>query len=146
MSGIHPSLSDGPVTCDVVEAVAAGQLVEYRAASAGATQRCVGVAAAASQKVAGVALLDAAPTAGTANPLIAWPLPIATAVAREGEVPQVTYAAAANYGDKLKAAAAGAVTPWVFGTDNPALIIGECPVVAGVGSAAKGPIRLLGLS
>ena len=144
MPGIHQQLTDDPVSCEVVEPVLGGQFVETRAASAGATQRCVGVAGAASATVVGVALIDAAPVAAQANPLLIASYPVATAVAIQGEV-NVTYAANATYGARLKVAAAGQVTPWISGTDNPSLIVGYCAVPGGVASAAVGVVRLLNL-
>jgi hypothetical protein len=145
MAGIHVSLTDDPITCEVVEAVLGGQLVECRAASAGATQRPVGVAAAGSVVAVGVALIDASPFAASGTPLVVFPQPVATAVAAQGEIPGVTYAATATYGARLKCAALGKVTPWISGTDNPALIIGYCAEPAGVSAAATGRVRLIGL-
>lgn len=57
------------------------------------------------------------------------------------EVP-VVYAAAAAFGARLKCAAAGAVTPWITGTDNAELIIGWCCEVGGVASAGAGYARI----
>lgn len=48
----------------------------------------------------------------------------------------VTYAAAATFGAKLKAAANGQVTPWVSGTDAAGLIVGICVEPAGVAGGA----------
>lgn len=146
MPGIHVVITDDPMTCEVVEAVLGGQLVEARAPSAGAALRPVGVAAAASVKVMGVALIDATPAAAQASPLLVASQPVATAVAVQGEVPLVTYAAAANYRDPLKAAALGKVTPWISGTDAANLLIGYCAEPLGVASAGTGRVRLTGLS
>ncbi|WP_027947211.1 hypothetical protein [Amycolatopsis taiwanensis] len=135
---IVPVLWEGPDTCEVSAAVTGGQLVvpdgttgKVKPAGAGATN------------VLGVALTDAQP-AGSAptNPIsTAWPDPY-TSVADDVDV-RVTYAAAANYGDRLKAAANGQVTPFVGGTDTDfRLIIGRCTEPKGVASGAVGRARI----
>lgn len=48
----------------------------------------------------------------------------------------VTYAAAALFGARLKCAANGQVTPWISGTDAANLIIGVCTEPAGVAGGA----------
>src|SRR3954452_16067340 len=103
------------ITCDVVEAVTAGQLVEARAASGAATQRPVGVAGAGSTTVRGVALLSATNAAQSST--LVYPLPVSTSVAQSGHVTGVVFAANATDGAPLKAAAGGKVTPWISGTD-----------------------------
>lgn len=133
MAGVVPKFGLGKtITCDVVEPVTGGQVVEARAASGAATQHPVGVAAAGSTTVKGVALLDATNAAQSAT--LVYPLPVSTTVAQEGVVP-VTFAANAADGQALKAAATGKVTPWVSGTDASNLIIGYCEQAGGVTSA-----------
>lgn len=126
------------ITCDVVEAVTAGQLVEARAASGSATQRPVGVAAAGSSTVRGIALLSATNAAQSAT--LVYPLPVSTSVAQSGHVAGVTFAGTATDGAALKAAASGQVTPWVSGTDAANLIIGYA--VGAVTSGQTGTVRL----
>jgi hypothetical protein len=142
MAGIVPKFMGRSITCDVVEAVTGGQVVEARAASGAATQRPVGVAAAGSTTVRGVALIDA--TNATQSAALVYPLPVSTTVLVEGGGIPVTYAANANDGAALKAAAAGKVTPWVSGTDAADLIIGYCDQAGGVTSSGTtvGTMRL----
>lgn len=137
MSGVNPVLFDGPDTVTVNVAVTGGQLVmpdsttgRVKPATAGATT------------VLGVALEDGAPVASQTalNYSIARP---EIAVAYAPIDIRVTYAAAAAFGQKLKAAASGAVTPWVTGTDTaPEQIVGICTEPAGVASAGVGRMRL----
>lgn len=130
MSGVTVVYEHGPVTYTVAEAVTGGQLIEARASSV------VGVAAAGSVKVLGVALKDA--TNATPAATDSYPLPSTVPVAKNAHV-RVTYAANANFGDKLKAAANGQVTPFVGGTDtDPRLIVGYCAEPAGVTSGGTG--------
>lgn len=147
MAGLIPKFNGGPVTYEVVETVKGGQLVEARAASK------VGVAAAASQVCLGVATKDAAPVGtltGTdtfGNPTINIS-PATQYVAVQG-IPAIfdgiTYAANASFGALLKAAANGQVTPFVSGTDAPALIVARCVEPAGVtvGTKATGRTKIL---
>lgn len=147
-SAVVNHFETGPKTYEVVEEVKAGQVVEYRSGTATqAGLSLVGVAGAGSTKVAGVATryantkanLDAMQSSTSADG--GYPISYAprasesVAVIKRGEVP-VKYAAAANYGDKLKAAASGQVTPWVRGTDSVELIIGSCQVQGGVALGA----------
>lgn len=141
MAAIQEKFVDGPVTCDVVEAVVGGQLVEARAAAHNAVQRPVGVAAAASAVVIGVAKIDAQPDDTVLSGIPVYPLPKATTVIVEGDVP-VTYAANATYGAKLQAAANGQVTPQT-GTNA---VVGYCSQVGGVLSGAVGRMRILNCS
>lgn len=149
MPAIVNKFETGPKTYEVVENVQGGQLVEYRTGTP--TQpglSLVGVAAAGSTKVAGVATRDAVAAANqaamqsfTSNdgyPAINVAVPSeSVAVIKRGEVP-LKYSAAANYGDKVKAAAAGAVIPWVRGTDSVELIVGVCQEQAGVANGSVG--------
>ncbi|XBB66857.1 hypothetical protein ABFU82_22535 [Nocardioides sp. WV_118_6] len=137
MPGIPVRTQGGVQSYEVAENVTGGQVVEARAATK------VGVAAANSTKVLGVAIADAVPTSAF-NPepvngvLNAAPLPHRVGLAKSGDEVPVTYAADATFGQKLKAAAAGKVTPFVSGTDtDPALIVGTCTEPAGVTIATK---------
>lgn len=124
MAGINPRYTDEPITYAVSEIVTGGQVVAAdQATTVSAGYPVVTVAGAGSLLVLGVALNDAAP-AGTDSATDANARPTQTRVARDCVV-DVTFAAAASIGAKLKAAATGEVTPWVSGTDDAALIIGH---------------------
>lgn len=143
VSAITPRYIDGPITCDVTEAVTPGQLVETRTSTLhGAAQYPVGVAAAGSSLVVGVALGAATPSDTVQATGLVYTLPQAVAVAMEGIVPGVTYAASATFGQLLKAAASGQVTPFVSGTDAVEKIVGRCWEPAGVSSAGVGKMLL----
>lgn len=102
---------------NVAEAIVGGQLVERRAGT-----RLVGVAAAGSVKVAGVARWDVPASRATIQgPQVSDEFPLTVA---RGVVIPVTYAAAANEGDKLIAAANGQVTPAGANPDS-RTVIGE---------------------
>ncbi|MFT4081181.1 MAG: hypothetical protein QM638_01215 [Nocardioides sp.] len=138
MAGIPVRTQGGPQSYDVAEAITGGQLVEARDDSQ------VGVAAADSTTVLGVALNDAVTAASIStgvdanNVLNAAPLPTRAVVAKSGHEVALTYAADADFGQRLKAAAAGAVTPFVSGTDtDPALVVAICTEPAGVTVATK---------
>lgn len=148
MAGVIPKYKGGPVTYQVVETIKGGQLVEARAGSK------VGVAAAGSTTCLGVATKDATPAAtlsGT-DATFGWPTlnqnPVTDYVAVEG-IPSifadVVYAANASFGALLKCAANGQVTPFVSGTDAPALIVARCVEPAGVtvGTKATGLTKIL---
>jgi hypothetical protein len=143
MPGQVARLTTGPETCEVVENIIGGQLVEYRAASK------VGVAGAASAVVAGWATQDAAPLSAATSSTDAWGnavlstnLPAAyLAVQKVGEV-KVTAAAVCAVGILVKAAANGQVTPWTSGTDGAEKIVGRVTEPAGIGNGAVGRIRL----
>lgn len=135
MSGVNPVLWDGPDTVTVNVAVTGGQLVmpdtggKVKPATAGAAT------------VLGVAMEDGAPVSSQTplNYSIARP---EIAIAYGDVDVRVTYAASANWGVKLKAAANGQVTPWISGTDAADLIVGVCTEPAGVSSSAVGRMRL----
>lgn len=135
---IVPVLWEGPDSVEVSQAVTGGQLVVPDS-----TTGKVKPAGAGAVNCLGVALTDAQP-AGSAptNPINTnWPDAF-TSLADDVDV-RVTYAASANYGDRLKAAASGQVTPWVAGTDTDyRLIIGRCTEPAGVTSGAVGRARI----
>jgi hypothetical protein len=148
MPGQVARLTTGPETCEVVENIIGGQLVEYRAASK------VGVAGANSAVLAGWATQDAVP-AGAAttttdafgNTVLNTSLAVQyLAVQKVGEV-KVTAAAVCAVGILVKAAALGQVTPWVSGTDGAEKIAGRVTEPAGIGNGAVGRITLgLGLA
>ena len=153
LGGIVPRYQEGPVTFPVGTAVTAGMLVETNGASPAALQP----ASAGSKLVIGVATLDAVPAATSQTPTVpGWsgpsinvsPLPPYTSVATEG-VWQLTFAANASFGARLKAAAGGQVTPWVDGTDDPAMVVGVCYETAGVtfvSGGSPGAVRLAGFA
>jgi hypothetical protein len=134
MSGVVPRFETGPVTYTVAEAVKGGQLVEARAAAK------VGVAGAGSKVVLGVATKDALPDASRES-TDSFGFPVYNEVALSEFVTvgvgfyPVTYAANASFGEKLKAAAAGKVTPYVEASDTADMIVGYCAEPAGVTSA-----------
>lgn len=137
MPSIPIRTKGGPQSYDVAETITGGQFVEGRANSQ------VGVAAAGSLKALGVSLNDAV-TAASINTgvvggvLDAAPKPTRAVVAKTGDEVPVTYAANANFGDRLKCAANGAVTPFVTGTDtDPRLIVAICTEPGGVVVATK---------
>lgn len=122
MAGIIPKFSGhGPYTWPVLTGtVAGGQLVIPDGAQAGG----VVPAGAGAKNCLGVSLTDGA-VAGTDSATDAAARPAYVSV--EGDcVIKVTFAAAATFGQKLKTAANGQVTPWVDGTDDPAMVVGYC--------------------
>ena len=123
MAGVPIRYTDQPITYPVSGAVAGGQFVDAdQTASTTASAATVKVSGAASLLCVGVALRDAAP-AGTDPASDAAARLVNTTVARRGSVVPVTFAASSNFGDRLKTAAGGKATPWVDGTDDPALIV-----------------------
>lgn len=137
MSGIPVVRKTGPRSFPVSANVTGGQLC------APSTGGNIAPAGAGSTKVLGVAINDAVPASsfeeGPVNGVLnAAPKPNRAALAYGGDEVPVTYAANAAFGDKLKAAAAGAVTPFVSGTDtDPALVVGICTEPGGVVVATK---------
>lgn len=136
MSGVNPNLFDGPDTMSVNVAITGGQLVmpdtggKIKPATAGATT------------VLGVALMDGQPASAQSN-LVFSTARTEVSVAYGDVDINVTYAANAAWGQKLKAAANGQVTPWVTGTDTaPEQIVGICSAPAGVLSGNVGRMRL----
>jgi len=137
MGTVLPIYEYGPVTWPCVELIKGGQLVEARSAG-------VGVAGAASLKVLGVARTDAVPVATSQNMtnvlgasvLNLSPVSEYLAVGRGAYYP-VTFVAAAAFGDKLIAAAAGKVD--VAGaTPDARSIVGYCAALGGVALGAVG--------
>lgn len=144
MAGVVPRFEKGPITCTVAETVRGGQLVEARAGGV------VGVAGAGSATVLGVATKDAAPP-GTRQGtdefghLTYTEVAITeyVAVGGAGAVYPVTYAAAANFGDRLVAAAEGQVTP-AGATPDARTIVGVCWEPNGVTAGSVGLARIYG--
>lgn len=141
MSGIPVRRKGGVQSFEVAENVVGGQLVEARAASQ------VGVAGADSAAVLGVAIADAVPVgsfdAAPVNGVLnAAPQPNRVGIAHAGDEVPVTYAAAADFGVLLVAAANGQVTPFVpaaaGAAPNAHLIVGRCVEPAGVAAGAVG--------
>lgn len=134
MAAITPQYETGPRTYAAFSAIAAGQLVIPH----GGTASTIDPAGAAALNVVGVALNDAAP-AGTDPATDLAARPVECVVAYNVDV-LVTFAAAANFGDRLKAAASGKVTPMTLGTDADEQCIGTCTQPGGVagGGTTKG--------
>jgi len=144
MPAIPQVRKTGPKSYPAAETITGGQLVEGRAASV------AGVAADGSVRALGVALNDAVavlvtePVNGVLNTA---PTGTRVNVAR-GEELSVTYAEAAAFGDRLVAAAAGAVRPWraadpdgagpLTADTDPRAIVGRCTELAGVAAGAVG--------
>lgn len=147
MPGVTPVYEHGPVTFEVSVNVTGGLLVEPDTANAG----MVHLAGAASAICLGVATKDSVPASASQNSTV----PIALTAYNESPVTQyvgvanngvwnLTAAAAVAFGQLVKCAAAGTVTPYVQGTDtNPSLIIGRCVEPLGIASAGKGQIMLM---
>ena len=145
MPGIVQVTQGGPKTFIPAENILGGQLVEAR------TGGRIGVAAADSTKVLGVALTDALapesfPPANTTDVLgrvvvSAVPIPTSVAVAYAGTEVKVKYSAAAVFGDRLVATAAGTVAP-AAATPDARMIVGICTAPAGVAANATGLTRL----
>lgn len=135
---------EGPQPYEVAELVIGGQVVEARADS------LIGVAAAASNKVLGIAITDGIQEGGNTTvttdavgrPVVnAMPLPKTVSVAAGGiEVAGVLFAAAAQFGDALIAAANGAVTP-AGATPDARQVVGRCTTPGGVAANARGRVR-----
>jgi hypothetical protein len=154
MAGVLPIHEHGPVTFEVsaADAIVGGQLVESDSGSPAA----VHVAGAGSILVIGVATNDAVGSSysqtttvpGTTAPTVnAALLTNYVAVAASGVYP-LSYAASANFGQRLKAAANGTVTPFTGG-ETPNELVGICYEPAGVtvsSSAVVGAVRLAGLA
>ena len=149
MSGSLPHYRLGPSSYQVSALVAGGLLVVGD--SSGTT---VSVAGAAALNVLGVAGNDASPIVSQAGTTTAYGdtlvdisvLPDYVSVYHGADM-HVTYAANAAFGQLLKAAANGTVTPWVSGTDTlPATIVGRCTQPGGVtvSTLATGRARIFG--
>jgi hypothetical protein len=143
MSGIQIHYQDSPITSFVSAVVVGGQFVDAdQPNSITNVQDTVKPSVAGSLLAVGVALSDAAPP-GTDPTNTTVQRPAYVAVARRGACVPVTFAAASTFGDRLKTAAAGAVTPWIDGTDDVAKIVGTNVDPAGaVASAAVGLVSI----
>lgn len=136
MSGVLPHTKHGPESYQVSALVKGGQLVVPDASPA----TTVSVAGAGAVNVLGVAGTDAQPIPNQAGDTTGYGQPLVDISVLSDYVPvwhgvdiQVTYAANCNFGELLKSAASGAVTPWVDGTDtDPGTIIGRCTQPGGV--------------
>ena len=144
MAAVVQVRKTGPRTYVPAELILGGQVVEARAAGR------VGVAAAGSFKTLGIAVTDGInPEAFTTDPVtVAGGIPTLDASQRQSnvvvadsgiEVP-ATYAVAAAFGDRLQAAAAGAVTPMAAAADG-RLEVGTCTESLGVVAGAVGLVR-----
>lgn len=143
MASVVPNKIHGPETYFVRSAVDGGQLVQCHAAS-----KKVEVAGADSATVLGVAAYPAAPLGSTGgdgttfggNPTFDRSgLQEEVAVHWTG-VFKLKAAAAVNWGQLVKAAAAGAVTP--AGGSDGALVVAQCVDPDGVASGDWGFFRL----
>ena len=138
MSGAIPHYQfRGPANYQVSATVYGGSLV----IADGSNATTVSTAGAGAINVLGVAGNDASPIVSQAGNVNSYNQPIvdvsvlpdSTAVHCAAIDIHVTYAAAATFGQLLKAAASGQVTPWVSGTDTlPATIVGRCTQPGGV--------------
>ena len=150
MSGSLPHYKLGPDSYQVSATVLGGQLV----VADGSSASTVSVAGAAAINVLGVAGNDASPIVSQAGNTTTYGqsvvdisvLPDYVAVYHGADM-HVTYAANATFGQLLKAASSGQVTPWVSGTDTlPATIVGRCTQPGGVTTSvnAVGRARIFG--
>jgi hypothetical protein len=140
VSGFLPHYRLGPDSYQVSATVYGGTLV----VADGSSASTVSTAGANAINVLGVAGNDASPIVSQAGNTTSYGDPLVdisalsdyTAVWHGSDGP-VTYAAAATFGQLLKAAASGQVTPWVSGTDtNAATIVGRCTQPGGVAAGA----------
>lgn len=134
MAGVPVRLRMGPDTYQVSAAVVGGQLVVPT------TGGKIGPAGASALTVLGVALNDALPAGSDVDTTFSTVRPDVAVAYGPAEV-RVTYTAAAVFGAKLMAAAAGQVTP-VTADGDPRLIVGICTEPAGVGAAGVGRMRI----
>lgn len=146
MAAVPQTFKTGPETFVPAELVVGGQVVEARSASR------VGVAGVGSVKTLGIAVTDGInPEAFTSEPATVAGLPTLDAAQRANHVvvaaggitvAGVKYAAAAAFGDRLKAAALGTVTP-MGANEDCRLQVGVCPEPAGVAANATGRVRTI---
>jgi hypothetical protein len=130
----------GPANYQVSALVTDGQLV----VADGASATTVSPAGANAINVLGVAGHAASPIVSQAGNTTGYGAPVVDVSVLPDYVnvytgvdTHVTYAATATFGQLLKAAASGQVTPWVDGTDtHPAYIIGRCTQPGGVAAGA----------
>jgi hypothetical protein len=146
MAAVPQTFKTGPQTYVPAELVVGGQVVEARASSR------VGVAGAGSLKTLGIAVTDGInPEAFTNDATVVNGLPVLDATQRQNHVvvanggivvAGVKYAAAAAFGDRLKAAALGTVTP-MGAAEDCRLQVGVCVEPAGVLINATGLVRTI---
>lgn len=155
MPGRNPTFQTGPRTYEVEGNVIGGQVVVHSTVASVSGQPVCKTAAGASAAVLGVAFKDAvsvdnraafedgttAYPGGFVTTDIAVPDEF-TAVYNDTWV-SVTYTGACAERARIKSAAAGAVAPFVEGTDAENLAIGWCAEVGGVASAGVGLARIL---
>lgn len=140
MPGVIAHYKSGPDSYQVSAAVVGGTLV----VADGSSATTVSTAGANAINVLGVAGNDASPVVSQAGNTTSYGAPIVDASFLDDYVAvhhgcdiNVTYAAAATFGQLLKSAASGQVTPWVDGTDtHPAYIIGRCTQPGGVAAGS----------
>lgn len=130
----------GPRTYECAEDITGGKLCEARAGG------LIAHARPGSLNALGVAATDGTtPDSHRTTTLDVSGVPTATAtylrtrveLIHNGREVEVTYAAAAAFGDKLKAATDGDVTPMQPG-DDPRALVGTCTQPRGVPAGAKG--------
>lgn len=150
MSGVRPYLCEGPETYEVSAAVTGGQGVEPDTSAGNAGK--VKPWAAGTVKGLGVAETDAQPSTNTfgsgstgyGSAFVDVSVPSNETAVRGDGVYYMTYAAAANFGDLLIAAANGQVTTYTNATTSTYdKVIGRCVEPLGVGVGASGRVRLL---
>jgi hypothetical protein len=144
MPAVPMQFKTGPRTYVPAELIIGGQVIEARANGR------VGVAGAGSLKTLGIAVTDginpearvtATTTGADGRPVLnAAPLPNIVTTADSGISVPCTYANAAAFGDRLKAAANGQVTPLVT-NDDPRMTVGICDEPLGVAQGAIGLTR-----
>lgn len=140
MAGSLPHYRLGPDSYQVSATVYGGSLV----IADGSSASTVSTAGANAINVLGVAGNDASPLVSQTGNTTSYNAPLLDisvltdyVAVHHGCDIHVTYAAAATFGQLLKAAASGQVTPWVSGTDtNAATIIGRCTQPGGVAAGA----------
>lgn len=143
MPGVVPKFVDGPITYKVKATVRGGRLAE--AAAADVDGGIVQEAGAASVKVLGMATKDARkPVDPTSVDTFGNPITDVTMITDEVAVGQgvypAVYAANANFGDVLIAAANGTVTPAGAAPDA-RTVVGQCREPLGV-VVATNPVGL----
>lgn len=145
MPGHNPVFEHGPDTHEVQAVVKGGQLVSV------GTGGKVKVAAATEEKgtVLGVATKDSAPVGTSYESTNVYGYPVTDASVPQQYTPvyyrgihRLTFAANAAFGDPVKAAANGQVTPYLGTDTNTELIVGYCRETGGVTSGAKGKVLL----
>lgn len=139
MSGVLPNTKMGPRTFEVNASVTGGQLVEPD----GTTGR-IKPATANSTTVLGVAAANAEPAGSDTDTNYSTYRPHVAVYYGGFEMP-VTYAANATFGQLLKAAANGQVTPYTPGAEtSPSTdtqVVGRCTEPAGVSAGQVGLMR-----